>query len=147
MLPDMSSFSSVTTAVEVFDGSTIVDPVVVSDVFWSSLKSKVVAVIIGQFLATIAFGIFSSFLASQIGQIGDFVTSTILKDGTSKGEKTQTTFIKANEINPPTANKGPPPDFGKLLICLAVDVLGSSSELLPVLGEVTDVLYAPIASL
>jgi hypothetical protein len=39
------------------------------------------------------------------------------------------------------------PDFGKLLLCIAIDVIGSSSELVPVLGEVTDVVWAPIAGL
>lgn len=146
MLPEIYSISSISTAVEVFDGSNIVDPVVVSDIFWASLKSKILAVIIGQVLATIAFGLLSSFLASQITQIGDFVSNTILKDGGSRGGNEQSTFIKANEIEPSTSAKGPPPDLGKLLICLAIDVLGSSSELLPVLGEVTDVLYAPIAA-
>ncbi len=40
-----------------------------------------------------------------------------------------------------------PPDVGKLLICLLVDIIGTSSELLPILGELTDVVWAPIAAL
>ena len=39
------------------------------------------------------------------------------------------------------------PDFGKLLVCLAIDTIGSSSELLPILGEVTDIAWAPLAAL
>ena len=39
------------------------------------------------------------------------------------------------------------PDFRKLLICLLVDIIGTSSELLPILGELTDVVWAPIAAL
>ena len=135
MLPDASSMMM---AVEFFDGSTIVDPVVVSDVFWTSLKGKVIAVLIGQVLATIAFGLLTWFLSRQVSQLGDFVSKTIFKDN-SINESRPSKFIKANEIRPP-------PDFGKLLICLVIDVLGSSSELLPILGEVTDVLYAPIAA-
>lgn len=38
-------------------------------------------------------------------------------------------------------------DFGKLLLCVAIDVIGSASELVPVLGELTDVVWAPIAGL
>ena len=38
-------------------------------------------------------------------------------------------------------------DFGKLLLCIVIDVIGSASELVPVLGEVTDVVWAPIAGL
>lgn len=39
------------------------------------------------------------------------------------------------------------PDFGKLLLCIAIDVIGSSSELVPFVGEVTDLVWAPIAGL
>jgi hypothetical protein len=139
MLPDASSI--ITAGVEVFDGSTIVNPVVVSDVFWASLKGKIIAVIIGQALATVAFGVLSWFLSSQISQLGDKVTNTLSKGSTK--ENPPSTFIKANEIS--SFNR-PAPDFGKLLICLVIDVLGSSSEIIPILGEVTDVLYAPIAA-
>lgn len=38
-------------------------------------------------------------------------------------------------------------DFGKLLLCIVIDVIGSASELMPILGEVTDVVWAPIAGL
>ena len=139
MLPDTSS---ILTAVEVFDGSTIVDPVVVSDVFWTSLKSKMLAVVIGQILATIVFVFLASFLASQLSQLGDFVSKTLFSSSstTASSEPETKTFIKATDI------VAPPPDFGKLLICLAIDVIGSSSELIPILGEATDVVYAPIAA-
>lgn len=142
LLPDPSL---ILAAVEVFDGSTIVDPVVVSDVFWTSLKGKFVAVIIGQLLATLAFGLLSWFVTSQISRfVQQSLTNTLAGDDTSQPSTTPTKrFIKANEI--PFANR-PSPDFGKLLICLAIDVIGSSSEVLPLLGEVTDVLYAPIAA-
>ncbi len=137
----MFDTSFVVGVVEVFDGSTIVDPVVVSDVFWASLRGKVVAVVIGQVLATIAFGIFSWFLSSQISQLFDRVASTFSKGTTQQDPPSK--FIKANEIR---SFYRPPPDFGKLLICLAIDVIGSSSEVIPFLGEITDVIYAPIAA-
>jgi hypothetical protein len=38
-------------------------------------------------------------------------------------------------------------DLGKLFLCVAIDMIGSASELVPVLGEVTDVVWAPIAGL
>jgi hypothetical protein len=134
MLPDASSLL---TAVEVFDGSTIVDPVVVSTVFWSSLKAKFLAVVIGQVLAAVAFAILSTFLASQISQAGDFVSQKLFPSDSATPRKT---FIKATEL--PKADA----DFGKLFICLAIDVIGASSELVPILGELTDVVYAPIAA-
>ena len=54
------------------------------------------------------------------------------------------TFIKATDMNNNSNNVTP--DFGKLLACLAIDVVGSSSEIIPILGELTDVVYAPIAA-
>ncbi len=39
------------------------------------------------------------------------------------------------------------PDFGKLLFCLVIDTLGTSSELIPFFGELTDIAYAPAAAL
>ena len=39
--------------VAVFDGSSIVDPVVVSNSFWSGLQRQFLSVILGQFIATI----------------------------------------------------------------------------------------------
>jgi hypothetical protein len=138
MLPDASSLL---TAVQVFDGSTIVDPVVVSDVFWAGLKGKIIAVVIGQVLSTVVFALLSSFLASQLTQVGDFVTKTLFSSSTSSPMENKKTFIKASDI----ASK-PAPDFGKLLICLTIDIIGSSSELVPILGEVSDIVYAPIAA-
>jgi len=139
MLPDSSSLL---TAVEVFDGSTIVDPVVVSGVFWASLKGKLLAFFFGQILATAAFGIISSLIASQLYQAGNFVTKSFFSSSMNAAatEEKKKTFIKAD------AASKPDPDFGKLFICLAIDVIGSSSELIPILGEATDVVYAPIAA-
>jgi hypothetical protein len=134
MLPDASSLL---TAVEVFDGSTIVDTVVVSGVFWSSLKSKFLAVVIGQVLAAVVFAILSTFFASRISQLGDFVSEKLFSSDLAAPKKK---FIKATDLPKVDA------DFGKLFICLAIDVIGSSSELVPILGELTDVIYAPIAA-
>ena len=39
------------------------------------------------------------------------------------------------------------PDIPKLFLCIAIDVIGTSSELVPILGELTDVAWAPIAAL
>ena len=61
------------TAVDTFDGSQIVDPVVVSNAFWGGLKGKIISVIIGQLLATIAFTALTSAVASQLPKIGETV--------------------------------------------------------------------------
>ena len=153
--PSLSLSSSILTAVDVFDGSSIVDPVVVSDVFWTSLKAKIIAVIIGQALAGIAFAVFSSFVASQISQMGDFVSKQVFKSSSSSSpspasndRSQQREFIKATQQKQQQQQGATAvnADFGKLLLCIAVDIIGSSSELIPVLGEFTDVIYAPIAA-
>uniref|UniRef100_A0A7S2PLG4 Uncharacterized protein n=1 Tax=Leptocylindrus danicus TaxID=163516 RepID=A0A7S2PLG4_9STRA len=38
-------------------------------------------------------------------------------------------------------------DLGKLALCLIIDTLGTSSELIPFVGELTDVAWAPIAGI
>jgi hypothetical protein len=131
--------TSILTAVEVFDGSTV-DPVVVSGVFWASLKGKIIAVIIGQLLATLVFALLSTFVASQISQVGGFLANTFSSDSSGAEGTGQKPFIKASPSST-TIN----PDFGKLLICITIDVIGSSSEIVPILGDATDIIYAPIA--
>jgi hypothetical protein len=69
--------SILTSAVETFDGSQIVDTVVVSGVFWTSLKAKFVSLIIGQLLATIVFGVVTTVAASQLSKVGDWATTAL----------------------------------------------------------------------
>ena len=126
--------------VAVFDGSTIVDPVVVSNSFWSGLQRQFLSVILGQFIATVVFGIAASFFSSQLSTLRDAVLSKFTDSSVSE-TPTKKTFIKADSISRPE------PDFGKLLICLLIDIVGTSSEALPILGELTDVLTAPAAAL
>ena len=136
---------------DVFDGSTIVDPIVVSDVFWTSLKGKLLAVVIGQLLATVAFGFLSWLVTSQLSNLGNSLLSN-LQTNSNNNNPAGTTFKKATEIpgfDTTTTTDARPkvtPDFGKLFICLTIDVVGSSSEVIPFLGELTDVIYAPIAA-
>jgi len=132
-----TDFSSFLTAVEVFDGNQVIDPVVVSQTFWSSLGSRILSIIIGQALALLAFGILVTLASKQIGRFTEFVSKKVFREDPPK--------LKM----PPnsTAAYAKQPDFAKLLLCLAIDVIGSSSELIPVLGELTDVVYAPVAGL
>ncbi len=39
-----------------------------------------------------------------------------------------------------------PIDLAKLALCILIDIVGSSSELIPIIGEATDVIWAPIAA-
>ena len=117
------------------------DPVVVSDVFWSSLGSKILSLVLGQILATIVFSVVISIAASQLSGVMDRV---------SKGIVERLLGPPPPKIRmPPESSTNKPPqqiDLPKLAICLAIDVLGTSSELLPIIGELTDVIYAPIAA-
>lgn len=80
MLPEsIQSGSSVLQAVEVFDGSTILDPVVVSTVFWSSLKAKILSVLVGQLIATAAVGFLTFIFSSQLVAFGNFVSQEFFK--------------------------------------------------------------------
>ena len=76
--------SSIMQAVEIFDGSTITDPVVVSDIFWSSLKTNILSVIIGQALASIVFVILTYLLSTQLSNIGDYVSKNVFKESVVK---------------------------------------------------------------
>ena len=77
---DVLETTSLFQAVEVFDGSTILDPIVVSGVFWSSMKAKILSVIIGQLLATLVFGILAYLLSSQLGNLSDYVSENVFQD-------------------------------------------------------------------
>jgi len=67
-------------SVETFEGSEVVDPVVVSNVFWAGLKGKILSVIIGQILATVVFGILASLAANQISKLGDYVATNVFQE-------------------------------------------------------------------
>ena len=136
----MTSSSFHMSAIEVFDGSSIVDPVVVSSSFWSSLRSQFLSVILGQFIASVVFAILASFLAPQLSSLRDTVLSKFTNNDNNRQMPTKP-FIRVDSIARPA------PDFGKLLICLLIDIIGASSEALPIVGEFTDILTAPAAAL
>jgi cadmium resistance protein CadD (predicted permease) len=78
--PETFWASTLTTAVvEVFDGSGI-DPVVVSNVFWSKLQANFISILIGQFLAAIAFAFITSLAASQLTKLGSHVTDNFVSN-------------------------------------------------------------------
>lgn len=130
--------TSLLTALETFDGSGV-DPVVVSNTFWSSLGSKFVSLLIGQVLATIVFTIVVSIAASQMSGVVDRFTTGVV-------EKILGPPPKKLRMPPPNDGASSAIDLQKLAICIAIDVLGASSELIPVVGELTDVVYAPLAA-
>lgn len=137
--PDLGS--NFLVSVDIFDGSSIVDPVVVSGSFWSSLQRQLISVILGQVFAAVVFTVLASFFAAQLSSLREFFVSKFLSDDKSTNNKE---FIRAD--SPEYKRATVSPDFGKLLICLAIDLAGSSSELIPILGEFTDIVTAPLAA-
>ena len=77
--------------VEVFDGSGI-DPVVISDVFWTRLQGNFMNFLIGNALAALAFSFIMSQAAKQLSNLGTFVTESIFKgDKGAGGSRASTT--------------------------------------------------------
>ena len=135
----ISTLPTILTSVKVFDGSEITNTVVVSNTFWSSLASKLPALLLAQFLAAVTFILIASVVSSQ----GKFILDQVISndDDNIGMTRRRSQFRKAND---------PPPrslDFTKLLICICIDILGSANEAIPLVGEVVDVIYAPIAAL
>jgi len=139
VLPHDFPLSSLLTAFDTFDGSTIVDPTIVSNVFWSSLGAKILSLVLGQIFATIVFSVVISIAASQLSGILDRVSKGIV-------DRLLGPPPPKLRVPPDVSGKSQQIDLQKLAICLAIDVLGTSSELLPIIGELTDVIYAPIAA-
>ncbi len=128
----LSSISSLITSVNYFDGSEISNPVVVSNTFWSTLSSKLPALLLAEVLASLTFVVIASFVAAQGKFIIDRVASNTRSEAQTKGFSTSSL---------------PSLDFTKLLLCIIIDIIGSANEAIPLVGELVDVVYAPIAAL
>ena len=102
MIPDLISIDSSTimmnAAVEVFDGSTIVDPVVVSNAFYASFASKLFSLLLGQLLAGILFSFLASLVATQLPKLGEIVSTNIFK----QLQQTPSSTNNNNNNNDPT---------------------------------------------
>ena len=64
-----------------FDGSSIVDPVVVSSVFWSSLKARILSIIIGQLVATVVVSLLALLFSSQLVALSNYVSEQVFQSG------------------------------------------------------------------
>lgn len=146
--------SNLMTSLETFDGSSVVDPVVISSTFWSALGTKLISLLIGQLLATIVFSVVVSIAASQLSGVLDRINKGVLEKimgpppPPRRPSSTTTNTIATRTITPDGYNNknNRNIDLPKLAICLAIDVLGSASELVPLVGELSDVVYAPVAA-
>ena len=149
------------TSVKVFDGSEITNTVVVSNSYWEAIVSKLPYLIVSQLLAAVVFLAIATVIASQ----GKFVLDQVQLDSNSKLKDGDAATISSSTLqstlNNDTAGEGRKPkqrnnssstqpptiDIQKLLLCIIIDILGSANEAIPLLGELVDVVYAPIAAL
>jgi hypothetical protein len=99
----------------------------------------------GQFLAAFAFTILLSLARNQLGKFSSFVSEKLASSSTDNIAGRQQFNIPRNLRDGYVG--AIQPDFGKLLVCLVIDVIGSSSTLIPILGDASDVLWAPVAGL
>jgi hypothetical protein len=84
---------------------------------------------------------------SQIPKIFAFINEQIFHSSTStESQKLRIPKNLRDESSVPT-NSRIEPDLGKLLACVAIDTIGSSSILIPFIGDASDVLWAPTAGL
>lgn len=130
-------------AVETFDGSSIIDPIVVSSVFWSSLKAKLLSIVIGQIIATFAFAVITYIFSVQIKNLGESISKLVIETDETKERIKKVTGV----LLPSRKSSFVQPDYRKLVLCLIIDTIGTSSELIPLIGELTDLVYAPIAAI
>jgi hypothetical protein len=72
--------SSFLKAVPIFDGSSVVDPVIVSNAFWDGLTRQFVSLLIGQILAATVFGLVTTFAGQQISKMGSFVSENLMSE-------------------------------------------------------------------
>lgn len=120
------------SAVKIFHASQLADTVVVSNSFWNSLSSKLPALLLAEALASLAFVAIASILIAQ----GKFLLDIASPDnsvGASKKKRLMTEHVTI--------------DISKLLLCIAIDTLGSANEAIPLAGEIVDAIYAPVAAL
>lgn len=153
MLPEAAaaatSCSWLIGTTEFVDGSQqmIVNPVVVSNLFWSNLQSTLVVLIVGQAITTVVFllalVVFANQFATWTAQL-----DRLFGEESSKKKKKKKPLRIPSELRDSTARSTPPrPDVSKLVICLAIDLIGTSSEFIPFVGELSDVVWAPVAAL
>jgi hypothetical protein len=148
MLPDPSSLSSLDSlllSLDTFDGASLVDPVVVSNVFWTSLQHRIISVVIGQVLASLVFAALAALASKNSGRITQAIAAKLSFLNNVPQQTTTSTTKKALKKIP--RQRAHQPDLGKLAVCLLIDTIGTSSEIIPFLGEVTDIVWAPIAGL
>jgi len=131
------------TAIPFFSGKEVVDPVVVSNAYWDGITRQFTSLMIGNVLAILSFGIMTQIASAKIKDLGDLVSTQLFGVDAATLQKQQ-----ALKKPPPGYTGGPivKPNYNKLVLCLMIDAIGTSSNLIPFVGEATDLVWAPIAA-
>jgi len=127
-----------------------VDPVVVSTAFWDSMIRQFVSLVIGNVLAVIGFTVVTTLAKDQITSMGTMVSETIFGKNDNTNRRRSGAGSGGGLRRPPSNYDGTykiVPNYYKLTACIVIDVIGSSSGLLPIIGDLTDFIWAPLAAL
>lgn len=105
--------------------------------FFASVSSRLVGILIGNILAAAFVKYVTDFFKSGVANMGSNKDTNI--KGNEKG-----IVREANQSN--DVNTIPPEAFFKLALCVAIDLLGDSSFLIPGVGELEDLAWAPMSA-
>jgi hypothetical protein len=124
-------FTSLSLTNEFIDPSSFFDQLsaTTADTFVQSFGSRVIGTIVGNILAGVAFKF-----------VVDLFLSII--DSRKKKEELMPS-VEVEKIAPPKITSDA---WIKLLICISIDAISDSSFLLPGIGEIEDVAWAPISA-
>lgn len=138
---------SMNVAVEVFDGSTISESIVRSSSYWVNLKSQLAILLEAQFLSIVILAIIISFGAKRLPNILEKMGNTVATLFDGNKEERNYYKLKAAPSSSVSNSPAPPAEtLPKLLVCIALDFIGSANEMIPIYGEMVDIFYAPIAA-
>lgn len=80
--------------------------------------------------------------SDQLTKLGEFVENSLFKGEKGVVRRGMVVVEEGGRL------QSQPLDYTKLLLCLTIDTIGTSSEFLPFfIGEASDLLYAPLAAL
>ena len=127
--------SLIKPALEIFDGSSITDPVVVSGLFWRRFKRVFI-------FGSCSISKHCGFLTFDSGSIIVFAFSRWVRIYDSFREKDTIVWGEMRKASITTT-----PKCNKLVLCLFIDVVGCSPELLAFVEELVRFILAPVSAL
>lgn len=133
-----------TVVSSVSDSNTIQDGIAAFESsFISSFKYRVIGGVAGTLLAGVAFTTLSVGFTRLIWKSDNKRTKATSTDISNKGKKKDSKVVDDIKMKPSI----PPEAWIKLVLCLAVDLGGDVSTLVPGVGELEDTVWAPVAAL